>query len=207
MFLKLLALATFTATALAPAPTELPDLEIGTTAPLTDLKMQDVIGGERSLKDIAGENGLLVIFTGNICPFVVGSSGNEGWQGRYGALAKGCASNRVGMALVNSNEAQREGGDGFLDMQRIYKEQNYGGSYLLDKDHRLADAYGARTTPHVFLFDKDLKLVYKGAIDDNVKSAADVKEPWLRNAITDMVEGRTPDPATTRNTGCSVKRQ
>lgn len=205
MFLKLLALATFTATALA--PTELPDLEIGTSAPLTDLKMRDVIGGERSLKDIAGENGLLVIFTGNICPFVVGSSGNEGWQGRYGALATGCAAKQVGMALVNSNEAQREGGDGFLDMQRIYKEQHYGGSYLLDQDHQLADAYGARTTPHVFLFDKDLKLVYKGAIDDNVKSAADVKEPWLRNAITAMVEGRTPDPATTRNTGCSVKRQ
>ncbi|MBZ0207479.1 MAG: redoxin domain-containing protein [Flavobacteriales bacterium] len=204
MLLKLLALAAFTGIAIAPS--ELPDLAIGATAPASDVKLKDVIGGERSLKDIAGENGLLVIFTGNVCPFVVGSAGSEGWQDRYGPLAAGCAAKQIGFALVNSNDAQREQGDGFPDMQRIYKEHHYGGSYLLDQGHLLADAFGARTTPHVFLFDKDLKLVYKGAIDDNVKSASDVKEPWLRNAITAMVAGHAPDPATTRNTGCSVKR-
>lgn len=205
MLLEFVALATFTAITLAPS--ELPDLAIGAAAPAVELKMKDVIGGERSLKDIAGENGLLVIFTGNICPFVIGSADSEGWQGRYGPLAAGCASKRIGVALVNSNDSQRDQGDGFLDMQRIYKEQNYGGSYLLDQGHTLADAFGARTTPHVFLFDKNMKLVYKGAIDDNVKSAEEVKEPWLRNAITAMVNGNTPEPTTTRNIGCSVKRQ
>ncbi len=205
MLLKVLALAAFTGVALSPS--ELPDLAIGATAPSVELKLKDVIGSERSLKDIAGENGLLVIFTGNICPFVVGSEGSEGWQGRYGSLAEGCRSKKIGFTLVNSNDGQRDQGDGFLDMQRIYKLQNYGGSYLLDQGHVLADAFGARTTPHVFLFDKDMKLVYKGAIDDNVKSAEEVQEPWLRNAIKAMLEGRTPDPATTRNIGCSVKRE
>lgn len=205
MLLKFLALATFAGISLAPS--ELPDLAIGTAAPAVDVKMKDVIGGERSLKDLAGENGLLVIFTGNVCPFVVGSEGSEGWQGRYGSLSTGCASKKVGVAFVNSNESQRDQGDGFLDMQRIYEEQNYGGSYLLDQGHVVADAFGARTTPHVFLFDKNLKLVYKGAIDDNVKSAAEAKEPWLRNAIKAMVAGHTPEPATTRNIGCSVKRE
>ncbi len=205
MLLKILALAAFTGIAFT--ATDLPDLAIGTTAPAVDVKLKDVIGGERSLKDIAGENGLLVIFTGNICPFVVGSAGSEGWQERYGPLAAGCASKQIGVALVNSNDSQRDQGDGFLDMQRIYKEHNYGGSYLLDQGHALADAFGTRTTPHVFLFDKDMKLVYKGAIDDNVKSADGVKEPWLRNAITAVAEGRAPEPATTRNIGCSVKRE
>lgn len=205
MLLKILALAAFTGIALT--PTDLPELAIGTTAPAVDVKLKDVIGGERSLKDIAGENGLLVIFSCNTCPFVLGSEGSEGWQDRYGALAKGCVAKKIGFTLVNSNDANRDAGDSYTDMQRQYKLHNYGGSYLLDQGHALADAFGARTTPHVFLFDKDMKLVYKGAIDDNVKSAEGVKEPWLRNAITAVAEGRTPDPVTTRNTGCSIKRE
>jgi thioredoxin-related protein len=72
------------------------------------------------------------------------------------------------VVLVNSNEAKRDQGDSFADMQARYKEKNYSGSYVLDAEHKVADAFGARTTPHVFLFDKDMKLAYKGAIDDNV---------------------------------------
>lgn len=205
MLLKILVLAAFTGIALP--PTDLPELAIGTTAPALDVKLKDVIGGERSLQDIAGENGLLVIFSCNTCPFVVGSEGSEGWQDRYGALAQGCAAKKIGFALVNSNDAKRDAGDSYTDMQRQYKEHDYGGSYLLDQGHALADAFGARTTPHVFLFDKNLKLFYKGAIDDNVKSAEDIKEPWLRNAIAAVAEGRTPHPAITRNIGCSIKRE
>jgi len=77
---------------------------------------------------------------------------------------------------------------------------------LLDKGHAVADAFGARTTPHVFLFDKDMKLVYKGAIDDNVESASKVQVPYVRNAITNLAAGKPIDPATTRNIGCSIKR-
>ena len=144
MLLKLLALATFTGIALA--PTDLPDLAIGTSAPSADVKLKDVIGSERSLKDIAAENGLLVIFSCNTCPFVIGSEGSEGWQDRYGALAQGCAAKKIGFTLVNSNDAKRDEGDSYNDMQLQYKKHNYGGHYLLDQGHVLADAFGARTT-------------------------------------------------------------
>jgi len=70
----------------------------------------------------------------------------------------------------------------------------------------VADAFGARTTPHVFLFNKELKLAYKGAIDDNVGSAAAVKEKWLHNAIDKLSSGGAIEPAVTRNVGCSIKR-
>jgi hypothetical protein len=60
--------------------------------------------------------------------------------------------------------------------------------------------------PHVFLFDKSMKLAYKGAIDDNVAKAAEVKEHWLKNAMSAIVLAKPIDPATTRNTGCSIKR-
>jgi hypothetical protein len=205
MLMKSLFVASFALLATT-AHDPLPDLAIGTALPAADQKMKDVSGKEVSLKELKGKNGLLVIFTCNTCPFVIGSEGSAGWEGRYPELAAFSGRMGVGLALVNSNEAKRADGDGFADMQARYKEKNYGGSYLLDAGHVVADAFGARTTPHVFLFDKDLKLVYKGAIDDNVGDPAGVKEKWLHNAISAMVNGQAIEPATTRNIGCSIKR-
>lgn len=184
----------------------LPDMKVGDPMPKPDLAMQDVSGNEVPLKIAAGENGVVVIFSCNTCPFVVGSDGSEGWEGRYPALGEFCKKNKVGFVLVNSNEAKREAGDSFADMQEHYKAKAYNGYYLLDKGHVIADAFGARTTPHVFLFDKTMHLAYKGAIDDNVDSAKAVKVQYLRDAIIAMAEGRAIATPITRNLGCSIKR-
>jgi hypothetical protein len=205
MILKIVSLAAFGLLATT-AHDPLPDLTLGTSLPGASIVMKDVSGKEMSLKDAAGKNGLVVIFSCNTCPFVIGSDGSEGWEGRYRELVAHAKRMNVGVAFVNSNEAKRADGDGFEDMQRRYKEKNLDGFYLLDKDHVVADAFGARTTPHVFLFDKDMKLAYKGAIDDNVAKAAEVKEHWLKNAMFAMTSGKPIEPATTRNTGCSIKR-
>ena len=185
---------------------ELKDLNIGDPLPLPDHRMMDVSGQEKSLKELAGKNGLLVIFSCNTCPFVVGDGDSEGWEGRYPDLGVFARKHGVGMALVNSNEAKRAMGDSFDDMKKRYTEKGYNHYYLLDKDHQVADAFAARTTPHVFLFDQDMKLVYKGAVDDRMEKAAEVKQPFVRNAITNLAEGKPIDPAVTRNIGCSIKR-
>jgi hypothetical protein len=92
-------------------------------------------------------------------------------------------------------------------MQKHYRALGYNCNYVLDKDHVVADAFGARTTPHVFLFDKNDKLAYKGAIDDSVRNAAEVKEHWLAGRAHETLwRGKTIDPNTTRNQGCSIKR-
>jgi len=185
---------------------ELKDLNIGDALPLPDHRMMDVSGKEMSLREAAGKKGLLVIFTCNTCPFVVGTDDSEGWEGRYPELGVFARKNGVGLALVNSNAAKRAMGDSFEDMKARYAEKGYNHFYLLDNDNRVADAFAARTTPHVFLFDKDMKLVYKGAVDDRVEKASEVKQPFVRNAITNMVAGRPVDPSVTRNIGCSIKR-
>lgn len=185
---------------------ELPDLQIGASLPVPDVKMKNVNGEMASLRSLVGEGGLVVVFSCNTCPFVVGSEGSEGWEGRYPEVMSLASRTGVGTAFINSNEAKREQGDGFADMQARYKEKSYSGAYLLDEGHKVADAFGARTTPHVFLFDKNMKLVYKGAIDDNVASAAQVKQRWLFNAMMNLFDGKPIDPATTRNVGCSIKR-
>ena len=147
----------------------LPNLAIGSPMPAADVKMKDVGGKDLSLTDIMGKNGLLVVFSCNTCPFVIGSEGSEGWEGRYPELAAYSQRYGVGIVFVNSNEAKRDDGD-------------------------------------VFLFGKDMKLAYKGAIDDNVGSASGVKERYVQSAIAQLVEGKAIDPATTRNIGCSIKR-
>jgi len=205
MLIKLASLAAMALLTIAPHD-PLPDLQVGAALPVPDQKMKDVTGKELTLKELIGRNGLLVVFSCNTCPFVIGSEGSEGWEGRYPELAAFSQRMGVGVALVNSNEAKRADGDGFADMQQHYKEKSYGGAYLLDVGNVVADAFGARTTPHVFLFDKNGKLAYKGAIDDSVGSAAGVKEPWVHNAISNMAEGKAIDPTVTRNIGCSIKR-
>jgi hypothetical protein len=182
-------------------------LAIGASAPKADLKMKNINGKELSLNDIKKENGLLVVFSCNTCPFVVGSEGSEGWEGRYDELRKFAEANKVGMVLVNSNEAKRDKGDDLESMKTRAKEHGFAQcNYVLDVNSELANAFYARTTPHVYLFDKSMKLAYKGSIDDNVDDSKKVSTPYLKNAITNMALGKAVDPAETKPVGCSIKR-
>jgi len=182
-------------------------LEIGSNAPLADLKMPGTNDRSFSLNDIKDKNGLLVIFSCNTCPFVVGNGEkSDGWEGRYTEYQLQCASNGLGMVLVNSNEAKREAGDNLDDMKKHAIENAYRSYYVMDENHQLADAFGARTTPHVFLFDANMNLVYKGAIDDSPDSPSKVKEFWLRDAINNLVNGKPIVPNATKQMGCSIKR-
>lgn len=183
-----------------------PTLEIGKEAPLKDVKMKDVSGKQLAIKDLVLDKGVLVVFSCNTCPFVIGNNENEGWEGRYNDIAEAANTAGVGMLLINSNEAKREKGDSFDDMVQRAAEQSYNMPYVIDINNVMADAFGARTTPHIFLFDHQLKLVYKGAIDNSHESASRVKEHWLENALEQLSKGEKLDPETTRNIGCSIKR-
>ncbi|MEY3398349.1 MAG: hypothetical protein RL220_943 [Bacteroidota bacterium] len=202
--MALLALATIFAFTL-PADTE--TLAIGAKLPKGDVKMQDIGGTSLSLNDIKKENGLLVIFSCNTCPFVVGSDDSEGWEIKYAELRKVCEINKIGMALVNSNEAKREKGDNLDDMKKRAQDHGFHHvNYLLDSNSELADAFGARTTPHVFLFDKNGKLVYRGAIDETSANPSQAKQNYASDALNNLAAGKEISPNDTRPMGCSIKR-
>lgn len=182
-------------------------LAIGSAAPAVDVKMMDITGKEYSLADARKSGGLLVIFSCNGCPFVVGSEGSEGWEGRYEELRRLAESSNIGMALINSNEAKRDKGDDLKSMKARAEEHGFSKClYLLDEKSTVANAFSARTTPHVYLFDGAMKLVYKGAIDDNVDDSQKVKEPYLKNAIQNLAAGKKIKPEETKPVGCSIKR-
>ena len=121
-----------------------PELAIGSKAPLADVLMMNVNGTQMSLNTAAGPNGLLVVFSCNTCPFVVGNGEkSDGWEGRYNETAIFAKENGVSMVLVNSNEAKRDNHDSMDAMKVHARTNNYGMPYLLDANHQLADAFGA----------------------------------------------------------------
>ena len=182
-------------------------LEIGDRSPLSDEQMRNYDGRTFSIEDIKGEKGALVIFTCNTCPFVVGRGDTEGWEGRYNGIIEFAESNGVGSILVNSNSAFRRNQDNISAMKNRARDMNYAAPYVVDEMSQLANAFYAKTTPHVFLFDSDLSLIYKGAIDDNVDSAKDVEKHFLRDAIERHGAGKKVRKKVTAPLGCSIKRE
>lgn len=182
-------------------------LEIGNLAPAASYSMMNIDGSQVSINDIKGENGALVIFTCNSCPFVVGrGETTEGWEGRYNGIIALASENGFGTLLVNSNAARRDDSDSFIKMKSRAMEMGYLAPYVLDEESKLANNFGARTTPHVFLFNSDLELIYKGSIDDSVDSADAVEEHFLKDAISRSAEGKRIKTNSTKAVGCSIIR-
>ena len=176
-------------------------LELGAIIPLSEKLMINVTDEKMSLNSNFNENGLLVVFSCNTCPFVIM------WEDRYRQLEKMCQTNNVGMVYINSNEAKRDGDDSLEAMKNHAKTMGYTFPYLIDQNSVLANAFGAKTTPHVFLFNKNKKLVYKGAIDDNYRDISQVNKTYLLDAIEQMVEGLDIHIKKTNAKGCSIKRK
>lgn len=175
------------------------ELALNASIPQGDYKMKEVSGKEVSLNEIKTAKGLLVIFSCNTCPYVKLS------EGRIKEYSDMCLANGIGCILVNSNEAQRSEDDSFEKMTAYHTSQKLKCAYAVDAKSALANAFGATRTPQCFLFDAK-GLVYKGAIDDNVKDAAAVKTSYLKDAITAVSKGATPATQETKSIGCTIKR-
>lgn len=182
------------------------DLKIGKKAPLTNLEMPNTDNTMHSLEKLNQKNGLLVVFSCNTCPFVVGNENFPGWERQYNDLHQKAAAAGIGMTLINSNEGKRADEDAFEAMQKHAKDKQYTMPYLLDKNAALADAFGARTTPHVFLLDKDMNLIYMGSIDNTWDPNRKEDIPYLANAIANVSAGQNVKENTSSPKGCSIKR-
>lgn len=199
--MKKLLFTAFPALALSFAFTTVSDpLPIGASMPNPDLKMKDVSGKEISLNSAKKKNGLLVMFSCNTCPYVIKN------QSRTIEASKHAIANDIGVAILNSNEAYRGNEDSYEAMKEYAADQKYDCHYLVDQNHVMADAFGANRTPECFLFDKDGKLVYHGAIDDNPNDASSVNRKHLVEAINELKSGKEIAVKESRSVGCTIKR-
>jgi peroxiredoxin len=140
-----------------------------------------------------------VVFTCNHCPYALA------WHERLLDVARDYADRGVRVLLVNPNDAERYPRDSFDAMrERLEREGPWPAPYLRDETQATARAYGAKTTPDVFVLDADHVVRYRGAPD------ADHQDPaqgaaWLRAALDAVLSGAGPEVAETEPVGCSVK--
>ncbi len=174
-------------------------LAIGDAAPKTDVKMENVDGRQLSIDDVKGKKGTLVIFTCNHCPAA------KAWEDRIAALTADYAKKDIGVLLVNSNDEVEYPEDSLENMKVRAREKKFEVPYVVDATSDVARAFGASKTPEVFLFDAELKLAYHGAVDDNMRSAEDVKEKYLVNALESVLKGEKVAKAEVPAAGCGIK--
>ena len=175
-------------------------ISINEKMPEVDFELKSVNEEWITINSQTSDNGLLVIFTCNTCPFVVM------WEDRYKLVEQIAEENNIGLVYINSNYKKRKSDDSFERMQKHAKKMDYQFPYLLDEKSKLANIFGAKTTPHIFLFDNKNTLVFKGAIDDNYKEIKKVEKFYLKDAIKQLVSESEITVSETKAVGCSIKR-
>jgi len=184
-----------------PAPNAVKGYTIGDTA--TDFKLKDVDGSMVSLSDYKEAKGFIVIFTCNTCPYAVAS------EERIVALDKEFKSKGYPVIAINPNNPEVQPDDTYALMQKKAKAAGFTFPYLFDESQTVYAKYGATKTPHVYLLKKenDTNVVkYIGAIDDNVRDGAAVKDQFLANAVNELLAGKEVSVKETKAIGCSVKQ-
>jgi peroxiredoxin len=171
-------------------------LSLGSEAPSFDLPGVD--GGTHLLADYADAPALAVIWSCNHCPYV------QAWEGRMMDIQRDYAGRGVRLVAVNSNDTDRYPDDSFEEMKARAERLRFNFDYLFDEAQSAAKAYEPERTPEVFLFDRDRRLVYHGAIDDS-RDEDLVQRHHLREALDAVLEGRQPAVAETPPVGCSIK--
>ena len=175
------------------------ELSLGSAMPFTNVHLTDINKKKITLRDVMGKNGTLVIFSCNTCPWVIK------WEDRYVEIANAYLKRGIGIIAINSNVSRFDGDDSLDKMKKHAKEKKYNFPYVQDPKAKLAYAFGATKTPHIYLFDNQNKLVYRGAIDDNARNKSDVGEAYLKNALDQMLAGQKITKSTSKALGCSIK--
>ena len=174
-------------------------MKLGDKAPEFDLPGTD--GKTHSLASLKGSKATIIVFSCNHCPYVIMN------EDRLLAAARNYAGKGVGMAAINANDASTHPEDSFAEMKKRAAEKGFPFAYLRDESQDVARAYGATNTPHLFVFDADLRLAYTGSIDDDNKFSARKRAEnlYLRDALDDLVAGRPVRVAETHAIGCTIK--
>jgi peroxiredoxin len=172
-------------------------LQIGMQAPGFSLPATD--GKTYSLNDFGADKYLVVFFTCNHCPYVLGS--DEITR----ATAEKFASSGVRFVGINSNSEITYPEDSFENMVKRMKEKKFPWLYLYDKDQSIATKYGALRTPHFYVFDEKRKLVYTGRGLDSPRDPSRATINDLDRALEELTSGYKISVPLTNPIGCNVK--
>jgi peroxiredoxin len=172
-------------------------LQIGDTAP--DFNLEATDGNKYSLSSFKDFEYLVIFFTCNHCPYVIGSDEVTS-ETALKYMDKG-----VAFVGINSNSPNTYPDDDFDHMVKRMDEYNFPWKYLHDSTQDIAVKYGALRTPHFYVFDQDRKLVYTGRGVDNPRDTSRMTVNDLENALEELLSGKTITRPVTNPIGCNVK--
>ena len=179
--------------------TGLSRVDVGAQAPQFSAKGAD--GKQHSLRDYAGK--LVVLeWTNPVCPFTAVKYKSGAMQ----ALQRYAASRQIVWLSIDTAAPDKAG---YLNppaaRARIAHTHATVSAFLFDIDGNIARSYGAKTTPSFFVVDRDGKLAYEGAMDDQVFADQDQGREYVKFALDDLVAGRRVQKTETQPQGCAIE--
>jgi len=180
-------------------PTPSAMLPLGTLAP--DFKLPDTVSDRvLSLEQVRGAKATVVMFTCNHCPYV------KHVEGEMVRLASDYQPRDVGFVAISSNDVTRYPEDGPAEMAEVARQQGYTFPYLYDESQEVARAYSAACTPDFYVFNEQLRCVYRGRLDDSTPGN---KKPLsgadLRAALDAVLANEVVAADQFPSYGCSIK--
>ncbi|MDH5392320.1 MAG: thioredoxin family protein [Gammaproteobacteria bacterium] len=169
-------------------------------APAVDFDLPGVDGKNWNLKQCMGENGLLVMFICNHCPYV------KSIRDRIVRDANSLKAQGVNCVAIMSNDVNEYEEDSFENMKKVSDQFAFPFPYLLDQTQQVARAYGAVCTPDFFGYNSDFELQYRGRLDESRKQAADAdvrRDLYL--AMSEVAKSGKGPAEQIPSMGCSIK--
>lgn len=167
-----------------------------------DFNLKNIDGKMVSLSGMQNNKGAILIFTCNHCPFSIA------YEDRIIALHQRYAQLGYPVIAINSNDPAIAPDDSYDKMIERASDKKFPFVYLYDETQKIAAAYGASRTPHVYLLQKEgnaYKVAYIGAIDDNTEDAAAVKKNYVQKALGELMAGKPVSEPFTKAIGCTIK--
>lgn len=181
------------------ARTESNMLELGTIAP--NFKLKDTVSGQMmELRDIKGQKGTVIMFICNHCPFVIHVNP------KISELAKVYQQKGIKFIAISSNDIDNYPQDAPQLMKIKAKEEEYTFPYLYDETQEVAKSYDAACTPDFYLFDSEMKLVYRGQLDDSRPgNGIPLTGADLSAAMDSLLQGTKINKVQKPSIGCNIK--
>ena len=174
-------------------------LPIGTEAPNFEL-WDSVSSSTKTLNQIKGFHGTLVMFICNHCPFVIHVNDE------LVKMANEYQERGVNFIAISSNDIENYPEDAPDLMKQLAKDVNYPFPYLYDETQEVAKKYAAACTPDIYVFDEDLKAVYHGQIDNSRPgNGKPVTGNDLRDSLNNLIENRAVIENQKPSMGCGIK--
>ncbi len=142
---------------------------------------------------------LVIIFSCNHCPYV------QAYEERIKKIQQEFGERGVQIVAINSNEESGYPEDSFENMKIRARGKKFNFPYLRDEEQSAAEEFDASHTPEIFVFDSKRTLAYHGKIDDNWKEPDKIKSHYLKDALTELLNGEEISVPETFSIGCTIK--